>query len=633
MTTLRATQTSFVAGELDPRLIGRTDLGAYGHGAAKLTNVLVTVGGSLRRRPGLAHVTAAPGPGRLVLTGLASGAQRLFLLTDRRALVYDDEVLIADVPAPWTGQHLPDLNATAYHGNLFVCHPALPPQQVVQQLHGYWAVLPWLFASAPGDDTDRDVRHQPYAKYADEDATLQAFPDASGNGVWVFQSDRPVFDPGHAGTRLRFKNLEVAITSVAADRTIVFGIPQQTIADGHRTYRWEEQAFSPVAGYPAAATVFRERLVVGGVPRQPNRLWMSRVGRLFDFDTGTGLDDEAIGIRLGDDRSHAIRSFGAGRELEVFTARAEWTVDGAPLSPASVSTTRQTGVGSFTRRYVPVVDVDGASVFVSAPGDSLVEYHFAGTTQAYQAADLTLRARHLLREPVDLAFDLHRRLLLVARADGRIAAATLDRNADVVAWSELTTAGHVHAVAAADGKTYVLVDRLGSVRLERLDDALFVDAGRTLVAASPTASWTGLSHLEGANAEVVADGLPVGALTVLGGSITTPAPATRIDLGLAYSHVVEPLPVVVDQRRKATRFRPIKVVFELNETRALDVDVGEGLLPVPLDGEPAAAFSGPKPVMARGWRQRGNGPAWRIETSRPLPFELLSVTSDVKVTR
>jgi len=631
MAAIRPRQTNFAAGEIDPRLISRTDLKAYDEGALRLRNVWVTPGGGAARRAGLRHVAEIAGDGRLVAVALGAGTIRLFVLADRKAFVFDDEAAVAELDAPWTASHLPRLTWAAHRGNLFVCHPALPPQHVVLEPYGSWRVLNWIFDTAPGADADKLVRRQPYAKYANPEASLEAAPDTGE--LWSFRSNQQVFGPGHVGTRLRFKTTEVAITSVSADGTTALGIPQTAVADGARTFQWSEQAFSPVAGYPAACIVFRDRLVAGGVPRMPNRLWMSRIGRPFDFDTGTGLADEAVNIVLGDDPAHAIRAFSTGRELEIFTEASEWTVDGNPLSPASVVAVRQTGLGSYAPRAVPPVSVDGTSVFVARGGDAVVEYVFTNIDTAYQAENLAVRARHLVVEPQDLAFDPERRLLVLVDGDGQLATATLDRNAAMVAWSRQETDGRVLAVSVAAARIYALVERDGTVRLETVDDAHRLDASRRLEAAVPTVVWSGLAHLEGRTVELLADGEPVGTATVSGGSVVTAAPTTRLEAGLGFTSEIAPLPLLVEGRRPAQLFRPVQLTLQLHATAALAVDLGEGLRDVALAGAPALPFSGLKTLRARGWRRAGETPWWRIVLNRPLAFNLLSVTSDVRVTR
>ena len=627
----RPLQTSFAAGEIDPRLLARSDLNAYDQGARELRNVWVTTGGGVKRRAGLRHVTEIGGDGRLAAVPLEGGVVRLFVLLDRRALIFDDEMLVADLGAPWTSSHLPRLSWAAHRGNLFVCHPALPPQHVVLEPYGSWRVLSWVFDTAPGADAAKVVRLQPYAKYANPEASLEAAPD-SGE-LWSLTSNQQVFGPGHVGTRLRFKGTEVALTSVSPDGFGALGIPQTPITDGSRTFDWAEQAFSPIAGYPAACIVFRDRLVVGGVPRMPNRLWMSRIGRPFDFDTGTGLADEAIAISLGDDPSHAIRALSTGRELEVFTAASEWTVDGRPLSPADVVAIRQTGLGSYEPRYVPPVSADGTSVFVARGGDAVVEYVFTDIDRAYQAENLAVRARHLVKAPLDLSFDPDRRLLLLVDGDGALATCTLDRNAAMVAWSRQETHGRVGAIAQASGRVYLLVERDGTTRLEAFADDHRLDAARRREAAVATTTWPGFEHLEGREVDLIADGAPAGTATVAAGTVTTATPARTLEAGLPFTGSVAPLPLLGEGRRPAQLFRPVQLSLQLHETRALTVDLGEGprALTLAPAGEPP--FSGFKTLRARGWRRAGEAPWWRIRLEEPEGFHLLSVTSDVRITR
>ena len=631
MTAVRPLQTNFAAGEIDPELVARSDLGAYDQGALRLRNVQVTTSGGVTRRAGLRHVAAIGGDGRLVAVPIEGGGRRLFVLVDRKVLIFDDETRVAELDAPWTTEQLPRLSWATHRGNLFVCHPALPPQHVVLEPYGIWRVVAWVFDTKPGADADKVVRLQPYAKYANPEASLEAA--AADGELWSFRSNQQVFGPGHVGTRLRFKGVEVAVTSVAADGFTALGVPQTPLDDPSRTFDWAEQAFGPVAGYPSACTVFRDRLVVGGVPRMPNRLWLSRIGRPFDFDTGTGLADEAIAIALGDDPAHAIRAFSTGRELEVFTTASEWTVDGRPLSPAAVVAVKQTGVGSYEPRYVPPASVDGTSVFVARGGDAVVEYVFTNIDTAYQAENLAVRARHLIDAPRDLAFDPERRLLIVVDDAGFLATCTLDRNAAMVAWSRQDTAGRVVAVAYAAGRVHLLVERGGTTRLEVLDDTHHLDAARRATADVPTTTWPGFDQLDGRAVELVVDGRPAGRTTVANGTVTTASPARAVEAGLGFEAEIAPLPLLAEGRRPAQLFRPVQLTLQLHETRALAVDLGEGLRELALDGAPERPFTGTRTLRARGWRRAGDTPWWRVVVQAPADFHLLSVSSDVRVTR
>ena len=310
-----------------------------------------------------------------------------------------------------------------------------------------------------------------------------------------------MFDPSHIGTIVRYMGHEVRIASVLADQTRATGLLQEKLPNGKATLDWDEQAFSTLRGWPATVTVYQSRLVIGGSRSLPDWVWLSKSGAYFNFDLGTGLDDEAIAFRLGSgygtDELHTVQALQPTQPLQVFTTAGEWVVRGVPLTPDGVQLELQTRVGSWTGRRLQPVDVDGATLFLGASGRELREFLYVLTEQAYQSADIALLARHLLVEPADMGFAGQRRLLLILRADGKAAAVTIDRNVNVVAWSLLETAGSLAALTVHEGELWFLVAAGGGVFLERLDDSLGVDHARTLSSPAATAVWTGLDEYEG----------------------------------------------------------------------------------------------------------------------------------------
>jgi hypothetical protein len=378
-------------------------------------------------------------------------------------------------------------------------------------------------------------------------------------------------------------------------------------------------------------------MVIGGSRDMPNGLWLSKTGHPFNFDLGTGLPDEAIAFRLAADDRPAIRALVSGRHLQVFTSTSEWVVTGAPLTPESVQVQRQSRIGSPADRHVPPRDVDGATLFAARNGPELREFLFVDTEQAYQAADLALLAQHLVRNPVDQAFDQKRRLFLIVNEDGSLATIAIYRNADIAAWSLQETDGRVLSVAAVGDETMLLVDRTGGIQIERLDDLLMVDAGLRLSQSPPALVWTGLGHLEGQEVALVADGLVLERTTVSGGQVVLDTPATELVVGLPYRHVIEPMPASLSGGQDPL-YRPVRVSLRLFETQSLRIDTGDGLrdLPLhtigggPMDHSPAP-FTGDRALRALGWRRGADRPPWRIEQDTPLPCALLSATTEVKV--
>ena len=448
-----------------------------------------------------------------------------------------------------------------------------------------------------------------------------------------------VFDPGHAGTRIRVLGKEAQVNSYDSP-TVLSVTLIEDLSSSDPTIDWEEQAFSSVRGYPASVAFHQDRLVIGGSRDLPNRLWFSKSGDLFNFDLGEGLDDEAIEFAILSDQVNAIRGIFSGRHLQVFTSGAEWMVTGDPLTPETVQLNRQTRVGSVIDRYVPPVTVDGATLFVARNRLEMRDFLYTDIEQAYQATDIALLSRHILDKPIDQDFDALRRLLFIVREDGKFATLTMYRAEQVAAWTLHETAGAVHSVSVGGDDVYMLVERNGSYQIELFDDDLNLDSALTGEVETPTDTWSGLDHLEGQVVSIVADGIVHTDTTVTSGQVILDAPATTVEIGLPYTHIIEPLPPVVSQQGETgKRTRLIEIMFRFKDTQALRLDVGQGLRDVALKqlGEdividaPPPIVSEDVRVRALGWQSDGTKPLWRVEQSVPYPFTLLSVTTELKV--
>ncbi|NCC21919.1 MAG: hypothetical protein EOM26_05575 [Alphaproteobacteria bacterium] len=629
MTRIRETKTTFTAGEVSRDLLGRGDLRAYENGALALRNVFIQPTGGVRRRAGLGYVDTAEGDGRLIAFEFNTEQTYLLVVTNLRIDVYTDGTKEATIAAPWSEAQIPQLVWTQSADTLLLVHPDVPPRKLTRSGAGAWSLSDWAWFA------DANVIRQPYFKFAGSAVTLT--PGGTSGSVSLTASE-DVFAPGHEGTRLRVQGKEVEIVDYDSP-TVVTASVIETLSDTNPTIDWAEQAFSPVRGYPVSVAFHQDRLVLGGSRDLPNRLWFSKSGDLFNFDLGEGLDDEAIEFAILSDQVNAIRGIFSGRHLQVFTSGAEWMVTGNPLTPTSVQLNRQTRVGSVIGRYIPPVNVDGATLFVARNRQEIREFLYTDIEQAYQATDLALLSRHVIEKPVDQDFDQKRRLLFLVREDGKLATLTIFRAEQVAAWTLHETQGTVKSVAVAGEEVYLLILRNGDYVIEIFDDALNLDSALTGTADPATATWSGLSHLEGRTVSIVADGEVQADQTVTGGAVTLDAAASEVEIGLSYAHIVEPLPPSeIGAAGGARKVRMIEAVFRVQDTAALRLDVGRGLRDIALkqfgEDEVLAApplVSGDIRVRAFGWREDGTKPLWRIEQDTPLPFTLLSVSAELKV--
>ncbi len=647
MTRIRDIKTTFTAGEVSRDLLGRGDLRAYDNGALTLRNVFINPTGGVSRRSGLGYIDTAAGDGKVIAFEFNTQQTALLVITDEQIDIYSGGVKEVTLSAPWTTAQIQQLAWTQSADTLLITHPDVPPKKLVRSIGGVWALSDWSFFS------DNNIIFQPFFKFAASDMTLT--PSAVSGDITLTAS-ADIFEAGHEGTRLRVRGIDIDITDFDSP-TVVSGtvIPKPNpdydaedvsseeflyLPDTDATIDWFEQAFSAARGYPVTVAFHQDRLVIGGSRDLPNRLWFSKSGDLFNFDLGDGLDDEAIEFSILSDQVNAIRGIFSSRHLQVFTSGAEWMVTGDPLTPVSVQIRRQTRTGSRIDRYIPPVNVDGATLYCARSGQELYEFLYTDLEQAYTSTDLALLSRDIIGTPIDQDYDQKNRLLFVVREDGKFATLTVFRAEKVSAWTLHETNGSVKSVAVVGDEVYMLVLRDGDYFIEQFDVALNLDSALSGQVGSPATVWSGLDHLEDQEVSIVAGGVVIPDQTVLGGSVTLSEPASDVQIGLAYTHIIEPLPPnEVGKVGAGRKLRLVEAIFRLKDTASLRLDVGRGLKDVSLKDfgdtitldEPIPLVSGDVRVRSLGWQKEGVSPLWRIEQSLPLPFTLLSVATEIKV--
>ncbi|WOI09514.1 hypothetical protein [Thalassospira lucentensis] len=634
-------KTTFSTGELAPELWGRSDLNAYGNGAARLRNVFIEPSGGVRRRPGIALIDAVSGPVRLIPFEFNTEQTYLMVFGDYQGTVYRDGVAIVGFETPFGVAHHALLNWTQSADTLLVTHPEVEPMRLTRKGSddgaGTWELTNWAWRETAVK------RFQPYYKFGDLAVSITPSGTGGAGGTISITASSALFEAGHVGTRWRIQGIEGQIAGVSSATVATIAL-KEALPNASTTQDFEEQVFSPVRGWPRSVTFHQDRMVIGGSRDLPNRLWMSKSGDLFNFDLGEGLDDEAIEFALLADQVNAITGIFAGRHLQVFTSGSEWMVTGAPLTPANIQVTRQTRIGSRADRTVPLVNVDGATIFAARSGRELREFLFTDVEQAYGAADLALLSRHLVQNPVDQAFDADHRLLHVVMGDGSLGTLTLYRSEAITAWSAQSVAGAAfRAVAVAGGQVYLCLERAGKFYLGRFNEGCGLDLSITAQVAeeeSPRRHWGGFGDLENVTLAVWADGRLYRDITVSGGTISLSENVSTVVAGLPFTHEIAALPPAGSDGTRAhggNALRLVSVTFRVQQTEQLRVDTGRGLRDVALGRgrQEDAAYSGDVSLRALGWRRgsagRDNDGLWRIAGDFPRPFLLLGVASELGV--
>jgi len=633
MSILSTHKTNFSSGEVSLDVLGRTDLTAYENGALTLKNVFIDPIGGISRRAGLRYIATTDGAIRLIPFSFNTSQTYLLVLSDYTMDVYKNEEKTATLATPWSASEIPFLSWTQSADTLLVVHPDIAPCKITRTSDVSWSISLWSYEMSE----DKTSLLMPFESF--HDGTILMTPTGTTGDIQLNTSSA-YFKPEHQGVRFRLNNGEAEITTVVSDVQVLANVKKK-LDDTTASTTFTEQAFSPARGYPTSVTFYQGRLVLGGSRDLPNKLWFSKTFRIMNFDTGTGLDDEAISFSLLSNQVNAIRSVVSGRHLQVFTSGSEWMVSGDPLTPQNIQLKQQTKIGSPLYRTILPLDVSGATIFISADGREIREFLFEDLEKAYQAKNMSLLSAHLIKKPIDLTYDAGRRLIYFVMEDGSMATLTNYRSEEVMAWSHQQTAGEFKAVTTVSDNVYVLVKRGTHTFLETFDDTLNTDCAFLGEESEKCTTWYGMAPLMGKIVKIKADDTILQDREITGNSIQLDEGCYRIEVGLGYTHTIIPLPPADSASANAPlkAVRLVEVRFRVINTLSLRVDTGNGFLEhvLPIISSSYILDKPQQPknqdicVHALGWCRSGMTPLWQIESDTPSACKIVSITTKMKV--
>lgn len=416
-------------------------------------------------------------------------------------------------------------------------------------------------------------------------------------------------------------------TQAAGDYIGISGITQPN--DGG-TY--QIGAFSEVTGYPAHVTFFEERLVFANTATQPQTLFFSVGGDYTNFTAGTDADDALI-YTIASKQVNVIRYLESGKSLFVGTSGGEFNVrstDDAPISPTNTVVKRQARYGSAD---VQPESVDNKVLFVQRSGRKLRELVYDFNTDNYIAPDLTILADHVTESGIKemaLQREPNNNIWAVLN-DGSLACLTYRREENVVAWtrhfiSDIESADSVAVIPRSDSglnvtpggteddvyiaafhkivdtnESYIHILRLRPFEFDALaTDAFFVDHGVQKTSVTPFTTVEGLSHLEGKEVQILADGAVQPDRTVTNGQITLDTAAYRVVVGLNYESLLQTMRLDAGSAEgsaqgKTKRIRDVTV--RLYKTVGMEIGDSEANLDRVPFRDPGMSMTAPIPLF------------------------------------
>ena len=643
MALLRQFYTNFTSGELTPLLSSRVDSNAYKNGTKKLRNFRMLSQGGIRRRGGFRYLQTLTNTTYQAEAYIYDEDEAYILLFSNTKLeVVDitDETNITQTitSCPWTTAMIGELRVSQSGDTMIVAHPDMAMQKLTRTAADTFSREAYAFDTADG------YVHQPYYKFAPAAVTIT--PTNANTNAQTFTASAATFSSDWEGEEIEFTDdagtiHHIEFTTYLSSTTFT-GTFDTAPSNTNASANWKEQVFSSRHGYARSVTFHDQRLIFGGSKDLPNHLFMSKAGEFFNFDVGTGLDDESIQIQIAENQISEIKALASFRHLTVFTSEQELyvpTSENKPLTPTTISVKKQTSYGSG--EVVPA-DFDGALVFLTKSKGAVREFVFSDISQAYNADALTLLSPHIIGTPLEMvaqreAQDQVEAYLYLVNDDGKMPVFMSIRKEQLQGWCEWSTTGEFKNIVNVNRRIYAVVEReINSVTktfLELLDNDYHTDAASKQTNATATTDWT-VAHLPSTEVVVKSGNYSLGTYTTdSSGDLTLTDAVDEVEIGLNYTPELTTLPpefqlqdgISVGQKR-----RVVRAVLDLNESLNVKTKGTSILIRRVTDDfslEPTAVTER-KEVYLLGWGKEGTV---TITQDQPLPLTINGLLLEVEV--
>ena len=466
--------TNFTAGELSPRLDGRTDLGKYFNGSKTLENMIVHPHGAATRRPGtkfIHEVKTSSAQTRLIPFEFSTTQTYIMEFGHQYIRFFKDNGIITESNKTISGatQANPIVitsNSHGYNNGDFVIISVVVG---MTELNGKTFKVADkttnTFELQTVDGTD--INSSAYTAYGSGGVANKIYEIASPYSTAdlptiKFAQSADLMYLVHPGYAIR-KLTRSGHTNWTLSTPSLSGTPSPTINNA-------------TDKYPSSVSFFEQRLVFAGSNDNPQTMWFSKSADLENFTTGTN-DTDAMVYTIASNKVNAIRYISAQRSLIVGTVGGEFVVSASgttqPITPTNVQIQRQSSYGAAN---IDAVQIENVTMFVQRAKRKLRELSYNLNIDQYQAQDMTLLAEHITEGGVlEMAYQQEPdSILWCVRNDGTLLGFTYARAEEVVGW-------HRHILGGAFGSGQAVVESVASIPTDANEDEFRIAFERLLI--------------------------------------------------------------------------------------------------------------------------------------------------------
>ena len=658
--------TNFTGGELSPRLDGRNDLTKYNSGCKTLENMVVYPHGSASRRSGTQFVSEVKDSSkktRLISFEFSTVQTYVLEFGDQYIRFYKDNGQILsggsayEISSPYLEAELFDIKFAQSADTMYICHPNHAPRKLTRTGHTNWTLVNDVIINGPFMDHNIETTTAtPSHKSVGQTSTVTFSAVTGINSNQGFLST-------DVGRLLHIKDGHIKITSVTST-TVVVGIVIIDLNETGSTTDFALGSFSDTSGYPSCVTFFEQRLVFAGTTVQPQTLFFSRSADYENFDDKyheTVADDDAIVYTIASNQVNAIRFMTATRTLIIGTAGGEFAVNGAgvgeAITPTNILINKQSNHGAAN---VDGIAVGNATLFLQRAKRKIRELAFNFDVDGYVAPDLTILAEHITESGItQMAYQEEpNSIIWCVRTDGQLLGFTYQREQQVTAW-------HRHIIGGAFGSGNAVVESVEVLPTDDSEYQVWVIVKRTINGAtkryveylhdlnfdetddtsfnyldsqlaydgSATTTISGLSHLEGQEVSILADGSTHPNKTVASGGITLDRSATKVKVGLPYVSLLQTMRIDAGSQNGTSQSKT-KRIYEITARlyESIGIEIGpdiDNMERIPFRSSANAmnsgvnVFTGDKDIEFRGNYETDGFIV--VRQTQPLPLTILSL--------
>ena len=333
--------------------------------------------------------------------------------------------------------------------------------------------------------------------------------------------------------------------------TVVEAAVLKSLGGTAASFDWQEGIWSDRRGHPSATVLSDGRLEFAG-----NGRFLGSISDAFEsFDEDVIGDSAALNRTIGKGPVSTPNWMLDLSRVIVGTDAAEWNMRSSsldePLTNGNYSAKAPSTEGSAA---VMAASSNDEGYFVHSNGTKLYKLSDGGDVAygKFVASDLT-EIRPDVGEPSLVRVQVQKqpdKRIHCVRGDGKAVVLIIQSIENVLCWVEVETDGFIEAVMVLPGtiedQVYYQVRRVIDGVTRRYWEKWAMESecqggmiskladSHILYDGTAVTTVTGLSHLEGKDVVVWADGIDVGTHTVSGGSITLAVAASKVVVGLSY---------------------------------------------------------------------------------------------------